>query len=386
MASITKKQNGSFLIRVYNGIKDGKPQSVAVTFRANPGASPATARRAAEKYAILFEELVHSGGYEKKVSANFAPRIRQKLKLSEFVQKYYYPAILKHLSPNTCRIYEQIIDNLILPSFGMVELVDIDSSHLQSFVDFLLTAEARMTGDRGLSPASVKRYATVFASILTEAWKQKKIEVNPFEHAYIQYPKVVQPKLAVTTGLRRAEIVGLMWSDIDFEKRSVAVSRSAYKPKGEKQQTKSPKSRCSYRTVFMPESCVRALQEWQIEQARQKRHSNGMWHDNDFVFTDKNGKNISVYAPTRICSNFERRHGLRHLKFHGLRHTCGSLMIEHGADPETVKAVLGHESIQTTNRYLHPYEDRMRRASEKMENIIHGRSDDETENDSNGGL
>lgn len=414
MASITKKENGSFLIRVYNGIKDGKPQSVAVTFRANPGASPATARRAAEKYAILFEELVHSGGYEKKVSANFAPRIRQKLKLSEFVQKYYYPAILKHLSPNTCRIYEQIIDNLILPSFGMVELVDIDSSHLQSFVDFLLTAEARMTGDRGLSPASVKRYATVFASILTEAWKQKKIEVNPFEYAYIQYPKIVQPKLevysddeialfiaeleeenartkailllAVTTGLRRAEIVGLMWSDIDFEKRSVAVSRSAYKPKGEEQRTKSPKSRCSYRTVFMPESCVRALQEWQIEQARQKRHSNGMWHDNDFVFTDKNGKNISVYAPTRICSDFERRHGLRHLKFHGLRHTCGSLMIEHGADPETVKAVLGHESIQTTNRYLHPYENRMRRASEKMENIIHGRADDETENDSNGGL
>ena len=87
MASITKKENGSFLIRVYNGIKNGKPQSVAVTFRANPGASPATARWAAEKYAVLFEELVHSGGYEKKVSANFFPRIRRKLKLSEFVQK-----------------------------------------------------------------------------------------------------------------------------------------------------------------------------------------------------------------------------------------------------------------------------------------------------------
>lgn len=184
--------------------------------------------------------------------------------------------------------------------------------------------------------------------------------------------------LAVTTGMRRAEIVGLMWSDIDFDKCSVTISRSAYKPKGGKQQLKSPKSLSSNRTVFMPESCCRALYEWKIEQARQKRHSHGLWEENDFVFTDKNGKNISVYAPTRICADFQKRHGIRHLKLHGLRHTCGSLMVEHGTDPETVKAVLGHESIKTTNRYLHPYEDGMRKASGTMESIIRGVANDKT--------
>lgn len=65
MASITDRGNGTFLVRVYNGVKNGKPQSVAVTFKANAGSSPAVARRAAEKYAALFEELVHSGGYMK---------------------------------------------------------------------------------------------------------------------------------------------------------------------------------------------------------------------------------------------------------------------------------------------------------------------------------
>lgn len=197
MASITDRGNGTFLVRVYNGVKNGKPQSVAVTFKANAGSSPAVARRAAEKYAALFEELVHSGGYERKPQANTELRARRRIRLEDFVQQYYYPSIAKHLSPNTCRTYEQIIDNLILPSFGMVELEDIDSTHLQNFVDFLSTADARATGDRGLSPASVKRYATVFCSVITEAWKQKFIEVNPFEHKYISYPKIVQPKLEV---------------------------------------------------------------------------------------------------------------------------------------------------------------------------------------------
>ena len=97
------------------------------------------------------------------------------------------------------------------------------------------------------------------------------------------------------------------------------------------------------------------MHELKIQQASDKRHSQGLWVDTGFVFTDKYGKNMSLYAPTRICSEVQAKYGLRHLKLHGLRHTCGSLMVEHGVDPETVKTVLGHESLKTTNRYLHPY-------------------------------
>lgn len=403
MANIQKKPNGTFLIRVSNGMKNGKQNLVTTIFKAPEGSTPAMAKRAAEKYAVLFEELVHSGGYEKKPDISRGIRSRRRMTVEQFVQDHYYPSIQKHLSPNTCRTYELIIDSLILPSFGRVELEDIDATHIQSFVDFLSTPEARVSGDKGLSPASVKRYSTVFSSIITEAWKQKFIETNPIGKNYIHYPKIVQPQLeaysddevkdfmealqeedlrtramltlAITTGIRRGELVGLMWDDIDFDKNVITISRSVYKPKGEEQRIKSTKSISSNRTVYIPESCADVLYELKIEQAKDKRNAQGLWEDSGFVFTDKYGKNISIYAPTRICSEVQERHGLRHLKLHGLRHTCGSLMVEHGVDPETVKTVLGHESLKTTNRYLHPYADSMKAASEKINEIVRGKTD-----------
>lgn len=234
-----------------------------------------------------------------------------------------------------------------------------------------------------------------------QQWLIKEVFFN-----YIHYPKIVQPKLeaysdeeveqlmealenedirtralltlAVTTGMRRGELVGLMWDDIDFDKQIITISRSVYKPKGEEQRIKATKSVSSNRTVYIPESCSRILYELKIQQASDKRHSQGVWLDSGFVFTDKYGKNISLYAPTRICAEVQAKYGLRHLKLHGLRHTCGSLMVEHGVDPETVKTVLGHESLKTTNRYLHPYAESMKDASEKMERIIRGKTDGET--------
>ena len=168
------------------------------------------------------------------------------------------------------------------------------------------------------------------------------------------------------------------WDDIDFDKQIITISRSVYKPKGEEQRIKATKSVSSNRTVYIPESCSRILYELKIQQASDKRHSQGVWLDSGFVFTDKYGKNISLYAPTRICTEVKAKYGLRHLKLHGLRHTCGSLMVEHGVDPETVKTVLGHESLKTTNRYLHPYAESMKDASEKMERIIRGKTDGDT--------
>lgn len=82
---------------------------------------------------------------------------------------------------------------------------------------------------------------------------------------------------------------------------------------------------------------------------------------------------ISVYTPTRICEKFQERHGLRHLKLHGLRHTCGSLMVAAGTDPETVRDVLGHESVRTTDIYLHAFDHRKKQAAQALGYMMEGR-------------
>jgi len=92
--------------------------------------------------------------------------------------------------------------------------------------------------------------------------------------------------------------------------------------------------------------------------------------EQDYVFTNETGGMISVYSLTRICSRVEEKYGLRHLKLHGLRHTCGSLMIKNGVDIETVKSVFGHENIRTTQQYLTAYDSAKRNAAELLTNAI----------------
>lgn len=88
----------------------------------------------------------------------------------------------------------------------------------------------------------------------------------------------------------------------------------------------------------------------------------------------KTGGNVAyhAYTPTGLCAEFEKRHGLRHLKLHGLRHTCASLLVAAGTDPETVRDVLGHDSVTTTDIYLHPYDRRKKEAACRLEGILKG--------------
>jgi integrase len=177
---------------------------------------------------------------------------------------------------------------------------------------------------------------------------------------------------ALLIGLRRAEIVALKWEDIDFEKMSVSVNKSAYKVRGMPQGLKSPKSSHGYRTVFFPERLSKAFAEWRDEQEKMKEEAGEMWKDSGFIFTTATGEMISIYTPTDVCSKFEEKHGLRHLKLHGLRHTCGSLLMAMGTDAETVRDILGHDSVRTTDIYLHPYEKNKKAAACMMDAVLGG--------------
>lgn len=400
MASYYRRKNGTFCIRVSNGKPGGKQVRISTTYKPPVGISAKAADKAAMEYAAMFELAVHEGTY--------VPGKKQKnplsgimgITLSDFVTQYYYIRVENRLSPNTLRFYESVIEQFILPSFGSVRVKDISSQHLQAFIDYLAASGSRADQSNAdpLSGATIKRYATVFSSVMTEAFKMGLAEKDVLHQQYISYPpihrKQIQayddeeakaffdgladehPKIrallltSLLLGLRRGEVVGLKWGDFDFKNSSLNIVRSAYKPKGKPQTVKTPKSNCSVRTVFFSDSYAEIMMTWKEEQGREKERIGAVWKEQDFVFTNEFGDMISIYAPTEICAEFEEKCGLRHLKLHGLRHTCGSLMIKNGVDIETVKSFFGHESIRTTQQYLSAYDSSKKNAANLLASAI----------------
>ena len=400
MASYYRRKNGTYCIRVSNGKPGGKQELVSTTYKPPQGLSASAAEKGAKEFAELFEAAVHNG--------MFTPGRKQRVEqinpfgvtLSDFIEQHYYKRIEMRLSPNTVRFYTSVIEQCILPSFGKLRLCDISSAHLQALIDYLATSGSRADESQSepLSASTVKRYATVFSSVMTEAFKMGLVEKDVLHKQYIEYPKIYKkqiqaydddeaktffegllnehPKVrallltSLLLGLRRGEVVGLMWNDIDFKNNCLTVNRSAYKVKGQPQAVKMPKSKNSIRTVYFPEIYAEVLREWMEVQDRDRRVAGRGWKEQGFVFTNEAGNMINIYLLSELCSKYEEKCGLRHLKLHGLRHTCGSLMIKNGVDIETVKSVFGHESIRTTQQYLSSYDSAKRSAAEILAKTI----------------
>jgi integrase len=404
MASYYRRKNGTYCVRVSNGCKDGKQELISTTYKPPESFSEKEIKRGVEEFARLFEASVHSGLY--------VPGKRNEIQinpfgmtLNTFVKEHYFKNAEGRFSPNTLVFYCSVSEDIILPSFGKLRLTDITSRHQQALIDYLSTSGSRSDkgNDKPLSASTVKRYSTVFSSIMTMAHQMGFIEENPFKKGAVRYPKIkkestkaydrneasifieglenepTMTKVLLMTsllmGLRRGEVVALKWEDVDFKNNSISINKSAYKVKGQPQSLKAPKSQNSIRTVYFSKTYRKSLEEWKIEQSKLRTKAGKKWEDQGFIFTNETGEMISIYAPTDICSDYEKRIGLRHLKFHGLRHTCGSLLANNGTDLETIKAVFGHESIRTTEQYLTPYNHSKRKAADLMESILNKESE-----------
>ena len=399
MASYYKRDNGTYCVRVSNGMKNGKQELISTTYKPPKNYSEKEIQRSVKAFAELFEASVHSGIYVpgKRVKTAVNPL---GLTVETFAKEHYFKFIETHLSPNTVKFYNAVVEDIIIPSFGNIRLTDITAQHQQALVDYLASPGARTDkgNDNPLSAATVKRYATVFSSLMTEAQRMGYIEENPLRNGSVRFPKIKKEPVkaysreeaaifvdglasesaktramlmtALMLGLRRGEVVALKWEDIDFENRAITINKSAYKKKGEPQALKPPKSVNSIRDVYFSEMHKKVLLEWREEQAAERSAAGAKWDEQGFIFTNAVGNMFSLYSLTTLCSEYEERCGLRHLKFHGLRHTCGSLMVSGGADLETVKAVFGHESIRTTEQYLTAYDESKRRAADMLADIV----------------
>lgn len=406
MASIYQRQNGTYCVRVYYGVHNGVQKVVSKTYFPPAGMSPSLVKKDLERFARSFEDMVRSGSYVPGARVEKQDARSMYMTLGEFIPGYYLPKIKSKMSPNTVRFYESVINQIILPSYGDVRLVDIRKSHLQVLIDYLATSRDARADGKPLSLAvpTIKRYVSVFRSVMKEALNQNFITDNPFEHGEPDYPKDTRPKRrdarltaaygvtelrrflialrseeplsrilllsSVVLGVRRAELVALRWEDVDFDLKCLYVDKSAYKLKGEKQALKSPKTEQGYRDVFFPEIYKNELLAWREEQSRRKTEAGDRWNEQGFIFTNTVGDMVSLYRVTELCADFEKRNEIRHLKLHGLRHTFDSILNSKGVGLETIKELMGHKSIKTTEIYTHALIEDKIEAANKMNEIL----------------
>ena len=293
--------------------------------------------------------------------------------LSEWLENYVKPSS----KPKTYTRYAQIVESHLLPRLGGYELDELTPQLLQhQIVDMGKCGNKRTC--KGLAPSTVNLIVAVIQESLETAYsieltkvysadkiKRPRIEEKKVECFSVAEQKVLEealkndkrPKtfgilLCLYTGLRIGELLALEWTDIDFDKREISISKTCHDSRDELGRyvrfVNPPKTSTSMRVIPIPKQLMPLLRETKKK--------------NDSRYVVGNGERIiSVRSYQRTYELILKKHGLPHRGFHALRHTFATRALECGMDVKTLSEILGHKNPTVTlNRYAHSLMDHKR--------------------------
>ena len=177
--------------------------------------------------------------------------------------------------------------------------------------------------------------------------------------------------LDIFTGARLGELVGLEWSDIDFNNGIISIDKSSQYLCDKGIFTKTPKTDSSIRDVAVPTFVISLLREYKLWYDEQKALYGELWINSDRLFVQADGKPMHPSTISKWFVKFVKDCGLPEISFHGLRHTNATLLISQNIDVAVVAARLGHAQISTTfNFYVHPVISHNKVARNVLENLL----------------
>lgn len=309
-----------------------------------------------------FKERVEAAGYDKKTLAEAA-----------------------NLSANTVNdcfcgqgVRKSSADKIgeVIKGKGLFKAVDANKTLSDSTVSFLhrlissiLTTAVQWQVIPSNPCKRVKPPRTEYkeAPVLNEEQTAELIQC--LETEPIKYKTAVM--LLLYTGMRRGELCGLNWSDVDFDNSMIHISKTVqYLPeKGIYEDT--PKTSTSDRFINIPPDMVQMLKEYKIYQLEQRLLLGDMWIDSGKIITSDNGDMINPDGLSRWFKSFLKRHNLPDIHIHTLRHVSATLLIAGGTDIATVSKRLGHSNKSITlNIYTHAIQSADAKASECLQNIL----------------
>ncbi|MFE8697929.1 tyrosine-type recombinase/integrase [Cytobacillus sp. FJAT-53684] len=370
MGYIEPRGKNSYRLNVVIGYKeDGNKLYERQTVTAK---SPTEAR----KKLTLFEAEVLNGQYSKP----------ENIRLNEFYKEWLekYANEPSNLSPDTRQNYISILKERILPNYGHMKLADIKTIHIVNFVNDLKKDGKRLDGKEGkLSSSTIRNCYRAFDNILSRAVEWKFIKENPADTVKLPKPKSKKSEvynvdelrqifsllesyplhwkilitLAITTGARQGEIAALEWKHINTDKHTVLIEQALTEVIGEGVRLKSTKNDRN-RIVSFPESLSKMLKTLKARRNEEtlaiKDIQDETWKDHYFIFANEFGKPVRPDSIGQWWSRFITKNKVKKIRFHDLRHTSATVLINEGIHAKVISERLGHADISTTmNIYGH---------------------------------
>ena len=298
--------------------------------------------------------------------------------LLDFLEKYKM-----NLSITTYNCYMRICKKYIIPLLGDIKLCDIRPIHIQNYVDDLLDL---------LTPQTIKVHLNILNLALKRAYRLKLIKENVVQ--FVEVPKNKKYKneiynaedmkklleksretslelpiiLASGLGLRISEILGLTWNNIDFNDFTITIDKITVRDKGQV-ILKEPKTESSIRTISAPKEIILMLK--QLKKDRLAAKLRGEKSHRELIFYDKNLNPVAQDVLSKKFRYFLQENNLKHIRFHDLRHSHVTMLIDAKVPIKVISERVGHSNVNTTlNIYSHALREMDQEASDKISKVL----------------
>ncbi|WP_329362416.1 tyrosine-type recombinase/integrase [Streptomyces sp. NBC_01483] len=295
-----------------------------------------------------------------------------------------------HLRENTHTRYTACVRLYVIPGLGKKKLAKLTAKEVRTWLDQLRTTcqccarsldavrdqpqccAAGICCRKRLSPLTLAYVHSVLKSALEHAVREEEIPRNVARNVRMGTPRPrrFEPltgeearvfltatdghrlsalfELALRTGLRKGELLGLRWEDLDLANATASIRRTLQRTNSAGLTALPTKTYSSERRIALPTECMHSLEQHRERQAQEREAAGAGWKASGYVFTRPDGNPIEGTTLTRHFNALLRRAALRRIRFHDLRHSAATLLLEQGVELVVIKELLGHAHIGVT--------------------------------------
>ncbi|AAP08256.1 MULTISPECIES: tyrosine-type recombinase/integrase [Bacillus] len=333
-----------------------------------------TSKKEAENALTNLLSEVHTGTYVEP----------SKLSYGEYLESWFNTK--RHsVGIQTAKVLKGYLNSRIIPSLGNIKLAKLTSLHMQNYVNSLR--------DEGLKRGTIEKIIKVIRNSLehaidlelitknvaakTKLPKADKEELTVWNEQEVQlFLKAAQDgrysivfHMALVTGMRQGELLGLRWKDVDLEKGHLIISQTL--SHDGKTFLVGGKTKSSLRKILLPASTIAKLKKHRAVILKEKLSQGEEYQDNDLVMCTPSGTPINPANVRRSLNALIQKAAVPKIRFHDLRHTHATLLLAKGVNVKVISERLGHSNIKITlDTYSHVLPTMQEDAVNKMEEIL----------------